>query len=325
MLPVKFYLRVKDMKDRYVLVSPCKDEADYIEATLKSIEAQTIQPVQWVIVDDGSTDNSVELIKDYQKRMPFIKIVHRQSGERKVGAGVILAFNEGYAAIDVEYDFVCKFDVDLDLPEKYFETVLQAMEADPQLGTYSGKAYYKHPQTGELVSEMCGDEASVGMIKFYRKKCFEQINGFVAEVGWDGFDCHSARWYGWRAMSRDGEHLNFIHLRPMGSSQKNIYKGRIRHGKGQWLLGAHPLFFLASSLLRSVKQRPYITGTFYSMYGYFKAWKDGEQRFGDKDITKFIQAYQLRALTKGKREAAEWAFLQRAGETRVGESKKEAA
>ena len=300
------------MKDRYVLVSPCKDEGKYIERTLESVKKQTIQPVQWVIVDDGSTDNSVELIKKYQKDMPYIKLVHRTSGERKVGGGVIMAFNEGLEAVDVDYDFICKFDVDLDLPERYYETLIRRMDADPRMGTCSGKAYYVHPKTGNLTSEMCGDEASVGMTKFYRKECFEEIGGFVLDVGWDGFDCHSARWHGWRAASWDEPDLNFIHLRPMGSSHKNIYKGRIRHGKGQYLLGAHPLFFLASSALRSVKQRPYIIGTFYSMYGYFQAWISGEKRFGDKDITKFIQTYQLRALTKGKREAAEWAFQKRA-------------
>ena len=299
------------MKTRYVLVSPCKDEGGYIEKTLQSIEKQSIKPVQWVIVDDGSTDNRVALIEAYQQAMPFIKIVHRQSGERKVGAGVILAFNEGLAAVDVDYDFICKFDVDLELPPTYFAEMLQKMEEDPLMGTCSGKAYYIHPQTGALTSEMCGDEASVGMIKFYRKECFEQIGGFVADVGWDGFDCHSARWNGWRAISWDAPEVNFIHLRPMGSSQKNIYKGRIRHGKGQYLLGAHPLFFLASSILRSVKQRPYITGTLYSIYGYVKSWMEGDQHFGGKDITSFIRAYQLRALVKGKRAAAEWAFQQR--------------
>ena len=300
------------MKDRYVLVSPCKDEGKYIERTLESVKKQTIKPVQWVIVDDGSFDNSVELIKKYQNDMPIIKLVHRKSSERKVGGGVILAFNEGLDAVDVDYDFICKFDVDLVLAERYFETLMRRMDADPRLGTCSGKAYYLHPRNGRPISEMCGDEASLGMTKFYRKECFEQIGGFVADVGWDGFDCHSARWHGWRAASWDEPDLNFIHLRPMGSSQKNVYKGRIRHGRGQYLLGAHPLFFLASSLLRSVKQRPYIIGTLYSMYGYFQAWIRGEKRFGNEDIIKFIQAYQLRALTKGKREAAEWAFQKRA-------------
>lgn len=301
------------MKTSYVLISPCKDEGKYIEKTLLSISKQTIQPVQWIIVDDGSTDNSMEIVKKYQSIMPYIKIVSRapQTG-RNVGAGVIMAFNEGLPAIDVDYDFICKFDVDLDLAPKYFEILMQRMDADPLLGTCSGKAYYIDEATGETRSELCGDEASVGMTKFYRRECFEQIGGFVEQVGWDGYDCHLARWNGWRALSWDEpEDLRFIHLRPMGSSQKNIYRGRVRHGKGQYHQGTHPLFFLASSAFRSFKQKPYLTGTFYSIYGYVKAAIDGEKHFGTPEITKFIRSYQLRALTHGKGEAAEWVFQKR--------------
>jgi glycosyltransferase involved in cell wall biosynthesis len=304
------------MKTSYVLVSPCKDEGQYIEKTLLSVSKQIIQPTQWIIVDDGSSDNSMEIVKKYQSTtMPYIKIISRapQTG-RNVGAGVIHAFNEGLPAIDIDYDFICKFDVDLDLPPKYFEILIQKMAEDPLLGTCSGKAYYID-STGAMRSELCGDEASVGMTKFYRRECFEQIGGFVAEVGWDGYDCHLARWNGWRALSWDTpEDLRFIHLRPMGSSQKNIYRGRIRHGKGQFHQGTHPIFFLASSVFRSVKQKPYITGTFYAIYGYVKAAWNGEKHFGSAEITQFIRSYQMRALTHGKGPAAEWAFQKRRAE-----------
>lgn len=298
------------MKAAYVLVSPCKDEGKYIEKTLISVKNQSIPPVQWIIVDDGSSDDSMEIVERYRAAMPYIKVVRRETAERQVGAGVILAFNEGLRHVDVAHDFICKFDVDLDLPPKYFEILMQKMDQDPLLGTCSGKAYYINAK-GERQSELCGDEASVGMTKFYRRECFEQIGGFVAQVGWDGYDCHRARWFGWRALSWDEPELQFIHLRPMGSSQKNINKGRIRHGKGQYHIGTHPLFFLASSAFRSFKQKPYVTGTLYSIYGYVKAAFDKEQRFGDKDLTGFIQQYQMRALTHGKNEAAEWAFQQR--------------
>lgn len=304
------------MKTAYVLISPCKDEGDYIEKTLLSVSKQTIQPAQWIIVDDGSTDNSMEIVKKYQSTMPYIKIVTRapQTG-RNVGAGVIMAFNDGLPAIDVPYDFICKFDVDLDLPPRYFEILLQKMDEDKLLGTCSGKAYYIDTTTGERRSELCGDEASVGMTKFYRRACFEDIGGFMVQVGWDGFDCHMARWKGWRALSWDTpEDLRFIHLRPMGSSQKSIYRGRIRHGKGQYHQGTHPLFFLASSVFRSFKQKPYVTGTVFSLYGYLKAWWNNETHFGDTDVTKFIRSYQLRALTHGKGEAAEYIFQKRLAE-----------
>ena len=298
-------------RESYVLVSPCKDEAAHIERTLASVAAQSVLPAQWVIVDDGSTDDGMEIVARWRERLPCIKVVRRAPGARAVGGGVIRAFNEGLAAVDVPHRFIAKFDVDLELPSRYFETMIARMEADPLLGTCSGKAYYADPATGAWVSELCGDEASVGMIKFYRRECFDAIGGFETDVGWDGFDCHMARWKGWRAQSWDDPEIRFLHLRPMGSSQKSIHQGRIRHGRGQYLLGAHPLFFLASSLYRSLKQRPRLTGTAYALRGYIGAALRGEARFGDAEITRFIRGYQMRALRTGKREAAEWAFRRR--------------
>ncbi len=299
------------MQTGYVLVSPCKDEGAYIERTLRSIARQTVKPVQWIIVDDGSTDDGMAIVARYRAEMPFIKVVTRTSGARQVGAGVVRAFNEGMAHIDADYAFICKFDVDLELPERYFEVMLARMAADPRLGTCSGKAYYRHPRTGALISELCGDEASVGMIKFYRRACFEAIGGFVVDNGWDGFDGHQARWHGWRAVSWDDPEIRFIHLRPMGSSQKSIYHGRARHGDGQYRIGSHPLFFAAAALHRAVRQPPYITGAGYYVLGYLKAMASAAPRLGDEDFTRFLRRYQLRALRTGKRAAAEWAFQER--------------
>ena len=84
---------------------------------------------------------------------------------------------------------------------------------------------------------MCGDENSVGMIKFYRTACFKQIGGFVRELMWDGIDCHRCRMLGWIAVSWDDPDLHFEHLRPMGTSHKNWWTGRVRHGVGQYFMG----------------------------------------------------------------------------------------
>ena len=299
------------MKTAYVLVSPCKDEAGYIERTLGAIAQQTIKPVQWVIVDDGSTDGGMAIVERYRQRMPFIKVVHRSSGARAVGPGVIRAFNEGLQQVDADHDFLCKFDVDLDLPPRYFEIMLRRMDADPFLGTCSGKSFYRHPLTGAEVNELHGDEQSCGPVKFYRRACFEEIGGFMSDVGWDGYDCHRARWMGWRAQSWDEPEIRYEHLRPMGTSQKSVYAGRIRHGRGTWLIGTHPLFFLASTLMRAVRQRPYVTGALYAGYGYLQAAAARTPRYGDREMTRFIQRCQLRARVTGKRASAERAFQER--------------
>ena len=102
-----------------------------------------------------------------------------------------------------DFDYLCKLDMDLDLPARYFELLMQRMESNPRIGTTSGKPWFVHPRSGALAPEICGDEMSVGMTKFYRVACFKEIGGFVREVMWDGIDCHRARMLGWIAESVD--------------------------------------------------------------------------------------------------------------------------
>ncbi len=169
--------------------------------TLETVTSQSEPPALWVIVDDGSTDETPEILRDWASRFDYIRVVTRADrGSRKVGPGVIEAFYEGYGTIrPSEFEFVCKLDLDLDLPPRYFEILMDKMAADPRLGTCTGKPYML--LNGKLVSEKCGDENSVGMTKFYRVACFEEIGGFVHEVMWDGIDGHRCRMLGWVAAS----------------------------------------------------------------------------------------------------------------------------
>lgn len=289
---------------KYLLVSPCRNEADYMKLTLDSVVSQTVKPDLWVIVDDGSTDETPAILQDYASRYPFIQIVTRENrGHRSVGPGVIEAFYYGYDQVDVsQFDFICKFDLDLDLPPKYFEILIQRMNDNPRIGTCSGKAYFRDKKTGDLISEKCGDEMSVGMTKFYRRTCFEEIGGFVRQVMWDGIDCHKCRQLGWIAVSWDEPELNFIHLRPMGSSQQGIFTGRMRHGFGQYFMGTGLLYMTASSVFRMLHP-PYILGGFAMLWGYVKSMFQRKPRFGDVALVKFIRAYQMQCLLKGKHQA----------------------
>src|SRR5581483_6650731 len=217
---------------RYALITPCRDEVKYARRTLDSVTAQSVTPALWVIVDDGSKDQTPQILDEYAAKFPYIRVIRRADrGDRKLGGGVIDAFYTGYDTINPDdFDYVCKLDLDLDLPPRYFETLMERMEQNPRLGTGSGKPYFIDEKTGQRVSEKCGDENSVGMVKFYRTECFRQIGGFVRELMWDGIDCHRCRMLGWIAVSWDDPELNFIHLRPMGTSHKNWWTGRVRHG-----------------------------------------------------------------------------------------------
>jgi len=288
----------------YVLITPCRDEAEYARRCIDSVLRQTRLPDLWVFVDDGSSDATPAILADYASRFPWIRVVRREDrGKRAVGPGVIDAFYAGYATVDLAaYEFLCKFDLDLDLPPRYFEILMSRMAADPRLGTCSGKPYFTDPKSGALVSEKCGDEMSVGMTKFYRTACFQEIGGFVHEVMWDGIDCHRCRMLGWKACSWDEPEIRFIHLRPMGSSQKSIWTGRMRHGYGQYFMGTGLLYMSVSSLFRMTVP-PYVLGGLAIWWGYVRSLLARKPRYDDLAFRRFLRRYQFRCLLVGKRRA----------------------
>lgn len=273
-----------------------------MRSTLDSVVAQSVQPALWVIVDDGSTDETPAILQEYAARHPWIRIVTRQDrGHRSVGPGVIDTFYAGYQTIEPsDFEFMCKLDLDLELPPRYFEILMQRMTDNPQIATCSGKAYVR--EGGTPIPERHGDDTSLGMTKFYRTACFEKIGGFVREVMWDGIDNHRCRMNGWTACSWDEPDLRFIHLRPMGSSQDSIYVGRMRHGYGQYFMGTGPVFMFASAVFR-VNQKPYVLGSLAMMWGWLKAAIQRKPRYGDAAFRRYLRRYQWRVLLLGKRRA----------------------
>lgn len=287
----------------YVVISPCRNEADYMRRTLDSVVAQTLRPALWVIVDDGSTDATPDILAEYTARHDWIRVVQKPDrGHRAVGPGVIEAFYAGLDTVDLDaFSYLCKLDLDLDLPPGYFAGLIQRMQANPRIGTCSGKAYFRNG-AGQMISEKIGDEMSVGASKFYSVDCFNQIGGFVREVMWDGLDCHKARQLGWIACSWDDEELRFEHLRPMGSSQQGILTGRRRHGFGQYYMGSHPVYFIATAI-KKMAHPPYVIGGLATLQGYFGAMLRREKQHGDEELRRFIRDYQWQALLRGKARA----------------------
>lgn len=298
------------MNRRYVVISPGRNEAQFMRQTLDSVIAQTIRPTLWVIVDDGSTDESPQILADYAARHDWIRIVTRTDrGKRAVGPGVIEAFYAGYETIDPnDYGYICKLDLDLNLPPTYFEGLMARMEADPYIATCSGKAYIW--QNGVLVNERHGDETSIGATKFYRMSCFLALGGFVREVMWDGIDVHQCRMRGWAACSWDSPELRFIHLRPMGSSQVGVLTGRMRHGYGQYFMGTSFVYMLANAVNR-INEKPYVVGSVAMLWGWLKSALQRKPRYEEPGFRTFLRHYQWRALVVGKARAVEEVLRER--------------
>lgn len=290
---------------RYLLISPCRDEAQYLRRSLDSVAAQSVPPALWVVVDDGSTDETPAILEEYAGRLPYLRVVRRTDrGHRQVGPGVIDAFYAGLETVRLEdFDYVCKLDMDVDLPVRYFELLMQRTESDPRVGTTSGRPWFVHPRSGALVPEVCADDMSVGMTKFYRVACFKEIGGFVRQVMWDGIDCHRARMLGWIAESVDLASVSFVHLRPQGASQKGIWTGRFRAGFGHYFMGTSPLYYLGVAIYM-LPAHPAVIGSLAMLWGYSTSWLKGLPRYDDIEFRSFLRSYQHACLRMGKRAAA---------------------
>lgn len=288
---------------RLLIISPVRDEAEYLQRTIDSIVAQRVRPTMWLIVDDGSRDQTPEIARRAAAIHDWIRVYPRPDrGVRKVGAGVVDAFNDGLRQFNLDdFDYVCKLDGDLEFQPSYFQLLIEHLEANPRLGTVSGKAYIQ--VNGHLEPERSGDDFSQGQTKLYRVRCFKEIGGFVSEVMWDGIDCHRCRMLGWEAKSIRDPQLRFIHLRLMGSSFRNIYHGRLRWGYGQYFMGTHPLYAMAITIYR-MRERPWVIGGLLIMAGYLGGYLKRKPRYPDKAFRKFLRQWQLARLRLGRKPAA---------------------
>jgi len=291
---------MKTQNNRYVVISPVRDEAEFLPRVIKAMETQTIQPQEWVVVDDGSTDATWEILSEAAARNPWMNIVRKPDrGVRSVGPGVVEAFYYGYERMrSTDWDYIAKMDGDIEFSSNYVETLLTYFQADKYLGSASGKIFF--PVGDSLKEERTADEMTVGAFNFYRAQAFEDIGGFVHEVMWDGIAYHKARISKWRTRSINDPVLNMIHKRLMGSSHKGILHGRVRWGRGQYFMGTHPLYLVAIVVYR-LFERPFVVGGLGILTGYVMAALKGMKRYDAKGFRKSLHAWQMERLHIGRR------------------------
>ncbi len=279
------------------MISPVKDEAAFLPTTIASLVAQTKRPDLWVIVDDGSSDDTGKIAEAAAAEHPWIRVLRRQAGtQRRVGPGVIEAFYAGLDSVPdwKSYDFICKTDGDLEFQPRYFEILLDRFARNPRLGSASGKVFTPN-EKGIFEEERIGPGFSFGCAKLYRRTCFEEIGGFVRQVMWDGIDCHRSRMLNWDVVSYDDPELAIKHFRRMGSSFQSIYHGRRRWGRGQYFMGTHPLYILGVFGYRMF-EKPYFLGGLNILIGYVHAALTGAPRYDDPEFRQFVRRWQLQEL-----------------------------
>jgi len=281
---------IQDVK--YVVITPVRDEEKHMEATIEAVAGQTVRPTEWVIVDDGSSDRTGDIIDQYAAKFSWISVVHRSNrGFRKSGGGVVEAFYDGYDRLSCnDWDFVVKLDGDLTFARTYFEKCFEHFERDPKLGVGGGEIY--HDFEGVQKLEANPKFHVRGATKIYRRACWEAIGGLLRAPGWDTIDEVKANMLGWTTYSF-GE-LQLVHHRLTGTAD-GLLRDRIKHGIACYVSGYDPLFVVASCVSRLI-QKPYIAGSAAIFYGFIKGYWIRMPRVNDKQLIKYLRAQQLRRL-----------------------------
>jgi glycosyltransferase involved in cell wall biosynthesis len=281
---------------RYAIVSPIRNEARFIRRTLESVVSQTERPGEWVIVDDGSTDETPDIVREFAEKYDFITVRSADDNDRGdpqdrlLWAAEALAFNVGLRLIDLnDYDFVVKLDGDLAFDANYFSALLDEFEADPGLGIAGGYCY--QVEGGRRQIEWNPKTHVRGPTKMYRRACFEDIGGIEPVYAWDALDEIKAQMAGWHTRSFD---LVVEHLKATGSVG-GLLKAGVRMGWGSYLLGYHPLFVLARGA-RLALGRPRVVGGIAFVFGWLKGVWRRPPRVVDDATMKFLRAQQMRRL-----------------------------
>jgi len=284
-------------KAKFIVITPARNEAEYIGKTIESLVSQSVLPAEWVIVDDGSSDETAAIAATAARSYPWIKVLRlKDRGYRDFGCGDVEAFCYGITQISAnDYQFIFKIDADIVLGRNYFNLILDKFAQDPQLGIAAGE-----------VDEVIGGKplrlralplAKAGAVKGWRRECFEARRDPVQTLGWDGIDSFKAMMVGWKAITFQDEALSVIHLRPMGASDPNIYRRWARHGQALYFMGAHPLWVLASALYHLLDP-PYVTGAMCLLGEYLKAALKGAEQYNDAEFKRFLRHWQLRKLAQ---------------------------
>jgi len=278
---------------RYVIISPVKDEEQYVELTLRSVTNQILKPVLWVLVDDGSKDRTPEVVSGYAEAHSFIRLVRNPHiGARKPGSAVIRAFNIGYRTLgDKEYDYIVKLDCDISFEPDYFQKLLGRFSEEERIGIASG-VYLETDKAGVWKEVVMPSYHAAGACKVLSRKCFEEIGGFTVSAGWDTVDEIRAITRGWK--TGHFSDLRMYHHKPEGSGI-GLVRTSLMHGKIYYLTGGSKLFFVLKVLHRFAF-RPYFVNALALIWGYVRTMAERKQLLVTETEARYYKALLLERL-----------------------------
>ncbi len=274
----------------YVLVTPVKNEARFIPGTIASVIAQTSRPMEWVIVSDGSTDETDAIVARASQEHPWIHLLQLPQRNNRDFAAVVIATEAGFKALTCrDYRYLGLLDADVSFGSEYFTTIMDRFACNRRLGLAGGVVL----DPDMPISAIPRNRFDVpGAVQFFRRECFESLGGLFAipEGGWDALTCAKARMNGYQtALFVD---LVVKHHKPRNIASGGILRRKWQLGVRDYALGYHPLFELAKCVSR-LGERPRIIGAFAWWFGFCNACLRRRKRLLPSDLLAYVQREQF--------------------------------
>jgi len=287
----------------YVAVTPARNEASFIELTIKSMVAQTVRPLKWVIVSDGSTDGTDDIVRKYMVTHDWIELARMPEHRDRQFAAKVSAFNAGYDRVrHIPYRAIAALDADISFDRDYFSFLLAKLNQDPQLGlvgtpfAQTGVTYDYRFASLEHVSGAC---------QLFRRECFDAIGGYtpVKGGGIDWIAVTTARMKGWKTRTFTEQVCH--HHRPMGTASAGKLKAHFLLGRQDYYLGGHPLWQVFRGCYQ-MQRRPFLIGGLLLIAGYSWGWLSRVQRPVSRELIHFHRKEQLQRLRQSRRKISKF-------------------
>jgi poly-beta-1,6-N-acetyl-D-glucosamine synthase len=284
------FLGIMNPDSSYVLVTPVRDEEKTIGRTIKAVLKQTLLPREWVIVSDGSTDATDEIVRRAAEENPWIRLLALTPRPGRSFAAVVYNTETGIRNLEFrDYAYLGLLDSDVEFQADYFELIMRRFEAEPALGLAGGVVI----DVGLPKDRFPRNRIDVpGAVQFFRRECFERIGGLIPipEGGWDGMTCAMARMQGYK--TRLFTDLVVDHLKPRNISEGGVVRRKWQMGVRDHALGYHPLFELVKCVGR-LKDQPRVIGALAWWTGYCTAQLQRHPRIVNASVVAYIRGEQM--------------------------------
>jgi glycosyltransferase involved in cell wall biosynthesis len=284
---------------RYVLVTPARNEEAFLAKTIESVIRQTVLPVMWVIVDDGSTDRTAEIVRPYLAQHPWMELVQMPQRRDRSFAAKVGAFNAGYERVrGLQWEIIGNLDGDISFDPDHFEFLAGKFAADATLGV-AGTVFKEEGYSSDRDS-FEGRAHVAGQCQLFRRECWEQIGGYIPHRagGIDWMAVITARMRGWKTESF--RERWFFHYRRLGTAERGVLSSLFSYGAKDYYLGGHPVWELFRVGYRITK-KPFVFGGLALGLGYCWAFVRRVPRPISSELMAFHRKEQmtkLRAILK---------------------------